>query len=203
MTRIVAGHAGGRRLAVPVTGTRPTSERVREALFSSLESLLGGLSGTRVLDLYAGSGAVGLEAWSRGAARAVLVESAAVAVRVLRSNVATVRDGFDDGLDDGLDDGRAGTIEVVAAKAEQAASELAAAGFDLVFADPPYDLPAVQLGGVLATLAQRGVPRVGAVIVVERASRDPWTWPPGYAKLHDRKYGDATLHYATYDPASL
>jgi 16S rRNA (guanine966-N2)-methyltransferase len=197
MTRIVAGHAGGRRLSVPPTGTRPTSDRVREALFSSLESLLTGFAGKRVLDLYAGSGAVGLEAWSRGAARVVLVESAASAVKVLRSNVTSLRDARPAGS------GPAGKIEVVAGRAEKAVAEFTGSSFDVVFADPPYDLATVQVAGVFATLAQRAVPRPGGVVVVERASRDPWKWPLGYAALHDRKYGDATLHYATYDQALL
>jgi len=196
MTRIVAGQAGGRRLAVPQSGTRPTSDRAREALFSSLDSALGGLQGVRLLDLYAGSGAVGLEAWSRGAAHVVLVESAASAVKVLRTNVTSLRDASQAGA------GRpAGKIEVLPVKAEKAATELAASGFDVVFADPPYDLPTVQVAGVLATLAQRGVPRADAIIVVERATRDRWTWPLGYAASHARKYGDATLHYGRYDPA--
>jgi 16S rRNA (guanine966-N2)-methyltransferase len=195
MTRIVAGQAGGRRLAVPPAGTRPTSDRAREALFSSLDAALHGLTGVRLLDLYAGSGAVGLEAWSRGAARVVLVESAAAAVKVLRSNITTLRSSHAPGP--------AGKIDVVAAKAERTAADLPASAFDVVFADPPYDLPAVQVAGVLATLAQRGVPRPGAIIVVERATRDKWAWPLGYEANHDRKYGDATLHYATFDPTLL
>jgi 16S rRNA (guanine966-N2)-methyltransferase len=196
MTRIVAGQAGGRRLAVPPSGTRPTSDRAREALFSSLESSLGGVRGVRLLDLYAGSGAVGLEAWSRGAAHVVLVESAAAAVKVLRTNVTSLRDARGAGFGAPV-----GKIEVLPVKAEKAATELSASGFDVVFADPPYDLPAVQVAGVLATLAQRGVPRAGAVVVVERATRDRWTWPLGYTATHARKYGDATLHYALFDPA--
>ena len=198
MTRIVAGQAGGRRLAVPPSGTRPTSDRAREALFSSLESSLHGLAGVRLLDLYAGSGAVGLEAWSRGASRVVLVESAAAAVKVLRANVTNLRSSYAPGSS-----GPAGKIEVVAAKAERTAADLPASAFDVVFADPPYDLAREQVAGVLATLAQRAVPRPGAVIVVERATRDKWTWPLGYAATHDRKYGDATLHYATFDPTLL
>jgi 16S rRNA (guanine966-N2)-methyltransferase len=196
VTRIVAGQAGGRRLAVPPSGTRPTSDRAREALFSSLESSLGSLAGVRMLDLYAGSGAVGLEAWSRGAAHVVLVESAAVAVKVLRTNVTSLRDARQVGVG-----GPVGRIEVLPVRASKAAAELAASGFDVVFADPPYDLPTVQVAGVLATLAQRGVPRADAVVVVERATRDRWTWPLGYAATHARKYGDATLHYAVFDPA--
>jgi 16S rRNA (guanine966-N2)-methyltransferase len=198
VTRIVAGQAGGRRLAVPPSGTRPTSDRAREALFSSLESALGGLAGVRMLDLYAGSGAVGLEAWSRGASHVVLVESAAVAVKVLRTNVTSLRDARQVGVG-----GPVGRIEVLAVRAEKAAAQLAASGFDVVFADPPYDLPTVQVAGVLATLAQRGVPRADAVVVVERATRDRWTWPLGYAATHARKYGDATLHYALFDPATV
>jgi 16S rRNA (guanine966-N2)-methyltransferase len=195
VTRIVAGQAGGRRLAVPPSGTRPTSDRAREALFSSLESSLNGLIGVRLLDLYAGSGAVGLEAWSRGASRVVLVESAAAAVKVLRTNVTSLRTSHESGP--------AGKIEVVAAKAQRSAADLPASSFDVVFADPPYDLPAVQVAGVLATLAQRGVPRPGAIVVVERATREKWSWPLGYAPTHDRKYGDATLHYAAFDPTLL
>jgi 16S rRNA (guanine966-N2)-methyltransferase len=199
MTRIVAGEAGGRRLAVPPSGTRPTSDRAREALFSSLESALGGLQGSRFLDLYAGSGAVGLEAWSRGAARVVLVESAAAAVKVLRTNVASLHDSRRVGI--GPAKSGAGKIDVLPVKAERAAAELPTSGFDVIFADPPYDLPTVQVAGVLATLAQRAVPRADAIIVVERATRDRWAWPLGYSATHARKYGDATLHYARYDPS--
>jgi len=154
------------------------------------------MRGVRLLDLYAGSGAVGLEAWSRGAAHVVLVESAAAAVKVLRTNVTSLRDSRGAGFGAPV-----GEIEVLPVKAEKAATELSASGFDVVFADPPYDLPAVQVAGVLATLAQRGVPRADAVVVVERATRDRWTWPLGYTATHARKYGDATLHYALFDPA--
>jgi len=200
VTRIVAGVAGGRRLSVPAAGTRPTSDRVREALFSSLETLLPhGLTGARVLDLYAGSGAVGLEAWSRGASRVVLVEAAAAAVKVMRANVVSLRDAGHGGGRIGVAGGR-GKIDVLAVKAEKAAAGLGESAFDVVFADPPYELPTMQVAGVLATLAQVGAPRSGAIIVVERATRDQWTWPLGYRAMHDRKYGDATLHYATYDP---
>jgi len=203
VTRIVAGVVGGRRLSVPASGTRPTSDRVREALFSSLDTLLPhGLTGARVLDLYAGSGAVGLEAWSRGASRVVLVEAAAAAVKVMRANVVSLRGGGDGGGGVGVGGGK-GKIDVLAVKAEKAAAQLAESGFDVMFADPPYELPTVQVAGVFATLAQGAAARPGAVVVVERATRDRWEWPLGYRALHDRKYGDATLHYATYDPAVL
>ena len=128
----------------------------------------------------------------------VLVESAAAAVKVLRTNVTSLRDTRAQGTT-----GQVGKVEVLPIKAERAAADLSASGFDVIFADPPYDLPTVQVAGVLATLAQRGVPRPGAIVVVERATRDRWSWPLGYAATHDRKYGDATLHYAAFDPTLL
>src|SRR6184192_3588038 len=136
VTRIVAGKADGRRLKAPAKGTRPTSERVREALFNALETA-GELDGVRVLDLYAGSGALGLEALSRGAADALFVEADRRAVDVLRGNVAAL------GLGGTV---RAGQVEtVVAAPAPRT--------FDLVLADPPYAVDAAALGKVLAALA--------------------------------------------------
>ena len=92
---------------------------------------------------------------------------------------------------------------LLAVKAENAAAQLAESDFDVMFADPPYELPTVQVAGVFATLAQVAAARSGAVVVIERATRDRWEWPLGYRALHDRKYGDATLHYATYDAALL
>jgi 16S rRNA (guanine966-N2)-methyltransferase len=183
MTRIVGGTAGGRRLAVPAgRETRPTSDRAREALFSAWEAMTGGLSGTRVLDLYAGSGAVGLEALSRGAACAVLVESDPKAVRVLRENVAAL--------------GLAGA-QVIPRPVATALAHAAAEPFDLVFADPPYALPAPDLAALLSGAGERGWIAPDAVVVVERATRDPaWMWPPGLVADRDRRYGEATLWYA-------
>jgi 16S rRNA (guanine966-N2)-methyltransferase len=183
MTRIVGGAAGGRRLVVPAgRETRPTSDRAREALFSALEAMRGHLAGARVLDLYAGSGAVGLEALSRGAAAAVLVESDAKAFRVLRDNVAAL--------------GLPGAT-VVARAVSAALAEPAVAPFDVVFADPPYALPAPELAALLGGAAQRGWIADGAVVVVERATRDPvWAWPAGFEADRDRRYGEATLWYA-------
>ncbi|HUR75282.1 MAG TPA: 16S rRNA (guanine(966)-N(2))-methyltransferase RsmD [Sporichthya sp.] len=189
MTRIVGGTAGGRRLAVPPgRDTRPTSDRAREALFSAVEAIFGrdggtgGLSGTRVLDLYAGSGAVGLEALSRGAVRAVLVESDAKAVRVLRENVAALA---------------LPGAQVIARPVGVALAEAAAEPFDLVFADPPYALPAADLAALLAGAGERGWIAPDAVVVVERATRDPaWVWPAGLVADRNRRYGEATLWYA-------
>ncbi|MEZ5116239.1 MAG: 16S rRNA (guanine(966)-N(2))-methyltransferase RsmD [Candidatus Nanopelagicales bacterium] len=185
MTRIIGGAARGRRLRVPSAGTRPTSDRVREALFSALESLLGGWAGRRVLDLYAGSGALGLEAVSRGAAHALLVERDRRAAGVARGNVTDL----------GLDAATvlAASVPVLAASAPPAQ---AAPPYDVVLADPPYDLAADDLAAVLAGLMQHGWLADGAVIVLERSARDPeWRWPDGLEPLRDRRYGETRLWY--------
>ncbi|WP_154697422.1 16S rRNA (guanine(966)-N(2))-methyltransferase RsmD [Lentzea guizhouensis] len=177
MTRIVAGAAGGRRLKVPPKGTRPTSERVREALFSSLEAMMD-LDGARVLDLYAGSGALGFEALSRGAEHATFVESDKRAVEVLKSNAKDL----------GL-----ANVTVVNRTAE---AFVAGEGeeFDVVFADPPYAVGDEELAKVLAGVA----PRLAgdAVLVVERASRSAEPpWPGGVEPLRAKKYGDTTVYW--------
>ena len=141
MTRVIAGTAGGRRLAVPPgTSTRPTSDRAREGLFASVLSELGSLDDRRVLDLYAGSGAVGLEALSRGAAHVLLVESDARAAGVIKANIATV--------------GMAGAT-VVTDRAERLLARPPASTdrYDLVFADPPYAVTPAAVGRVLTLLA--------------------------------------------------
>ena len=193
MTRIVAGAAGGRRLVVPTgTGTRPTSERAREGLFSTLTSLVGAWAGARVLDLYAGSGAVGLEALSRGAATCLLVESDARALQALRANVDAL------GLPGAEPHG--GRVEPLVAGGPPGPA------YDIAFLDPPYDVAGDHLSAVLSDLLGHGWLAPGAVVAVERASRDqPWSWPPGFEAERSRRYGEATLWYgraaAAYDRA--
>jgi 16S rRNA (guanine966-N2)-methyltransferase len=180
MTRIVAGAAGGRRLKVPASGVRPTGDRAREGLFNSLGSLLD-LDGARVLDLYAGSGALGLEALSRGAAEVVFVESGSRVLPVLRANVTAV----------GLPGGR-----VVAGSVPTVVTGPAPARFDLVLADPPYATPVEEVLGVLRGLVGGRWLADDAVVVVERSSREePWEWPTPLAGLRDRRYGEALLRY--------
>jgi 16S rRNA (guanine966-N2)-methyltransferase len=183
VTRIVAGAARGRRLAVPPgSRTRPTSDRAREALFSTVESMLRSLAGARVLDLYAGSGAVGLEALSRGAAHALLVESDARAARTISANVAAT------GLPGAVV--RADRVDRVVAGGAPASP------YDVAFLDPPYDVADDVLRSVVVDLVGHGWLRDGAVVVVERASRGgPWRWPPGIAEDRSRRYGEATLWY--------
>lgn len=179
MTRIVAGAAKGRRLVVPPHGTRPTSERAREALFNSLRSLLD-LDGARVLDLFAGSGAVGLEALSRGAASVTLVESDRAAAETLRRNVAAV--------------GLPGAA-IVRRDAAAYLDGPPATEYDLVFADPPYALAEEDLARLLGRLAQ-GWLGADAVVVVERSARGaPVAWPEGVVPVMNRRYGEGVLWY--------
>jgi 16S rRNA (guanine966-N2)-methyltransferase len=187
VTRIIAGTSGGRRLLVPAGAlTRPTSDRVREALFSRLEHQ-GWLDGTAVLDLFAGSGALGLEAASRGARSVVLVEQAPAALRALRANVA--------GLD--LAEVRAvpGSVQGFL---DTTASPLGP--FDLVLADPPYPEPEPRIARVVEALADRWLTE-DALVVVERSTRSPEpTWPTGLQRTDRRRYGETTLWFARTRP---
>ena len=180
MTRLIAGTAGGRRLKVPPSGVRPTGDRAREGLFNSLVTLLD-LEGAAVLDLYAGSGALGLEALSRGAAEVVFVESAPRVLPVLRANLAAV----------GLPGGR-----VIAGSVPTVVAAPAPARFDLVLADPPYATPLDEVRRVLTALVEGAWLTPGGVVVVERSSREePFEWPTPLEGLRDSRYGEALLRY--------
>ena len=182
MTRVIAGEAGGRRLAVPGgMSTRPTSDRAREGLFASVASELGSLTGRRVLDLYAGSGAVGLEALSRGASHVLLVESDARAVAVIRANMASV----------GMPGAQVRGEKVERLLARPPDLE----HFDFVFADPPYAVTADHVTRILALLAH-GWLAPDALVVVERATRSgEIAWPNGLQPAKSRRYGEATFWY--------
>jgi 16S rRNA (guanine966-N2)-methyltransferase len=189
MVRIVAGTVGGRRLAVPPHGTRPTSDRVREAVFSALQARRD-LEGTRVLDLYAGSGALGLEALSRGAAHVRFVESDRRAAAVLRRNVAALGLG-----------GRGGTaVRVSTAEVPVVLRGDPGLPYDVVLADPPYALDDGALDGVLSALVGGGWLAPSALLVVERpaTARTP-RWPDGVGALTHRRYGDTVMYYGVYD----
>ncbi len=163
-------------------GTRPTSDRAREGLFSTVGSLLGPLDGLRVADLYAGSGAVGLEAVSRGAAHALLVESDPKAVRAIRANLAALR---------------LPGVSVVADRVERVLAAPPDEPYDFVFADPPYALPEEALSTTLRLLRDNDWAAPGALIAVERQSRGPGpSWPKGFEPARERRYGEATIWYA-------
>ena len=163
MTRIVAGRAGGRNISVPASGTRPTSERVREALFSRLDTM-GLLEATHVWDLFAGSGALGLEAASRGASRVCCVEKARAAANVIARNIAHCD--------------LKQTVVVQQMDVLAFVQRWSGAPVDVVLIDPPYDYPDEELAEVLVALVPHLV--ADALVVVERSSRsgEP-TWPTG------------------------
>jgi 16S rRNA (guanine966-N2)-methyltransferase len=184
VARVIAGEAGGRRLVVPGgQQTRPTSDRAREGLFGTVTSIVGPLAGARVLDLYAGSGAVGLEALSRGAEHVLLVESGARAARVIQTNVDAI--------------GLPGAV-VTTDRAERVLSRGPGdAGYDVVFADPPYALADAAVTRVLTLLTEHGWLRPAALVIVERATRSgPLNWPDGFIPDRSRRYGEATFWYA-------
>jgi len=185
MTRIISGAAGGTPLnAVPGSLTRPTTDRVKEALFSRLDAF-DVISGARVLDLYAGSGSLGVESASRGAQAVDLVESDAKASAVCQRNADLI-------------DGVLGrkTVSVHRSKVEPFLDRTpGTAAWDLVFLDPPYPLDEGALAAVLQKLA--GHLAAGAVVVVERSSRSPEPeWPDGLARFADKKYGETRLWFA-------
>ncbi len=180
MTRVVAGSARGRRLAVPPAGTRPTSERAREALFNSLATMLE-LEGARVLDLFAGSGAIGIEALSRGADRAVFVESDRAAQSVIEQNLATAKLG--------------GSV-IVRRSVESYLAGPPDGPFDFVFADPPYAAPEADVEIVLRTLAREGWSEPGTVVVLERSARGTApVWPDPLEMIKQKRYGEGSLWY--------
>ncbi|QYJ04555.1 16S rRNA (guanine(966)-N(2))-methyltransferase RsmD [Nocardioides panacisoli] len=190
MTRIIAGSAGGLRLETPRgSGTRPTSDRVREALFSAIESRWD-LDGARFLDLYAGSGALGLEAWSRGAEAVTLVESDRRAADLITANAATI----------GCRD-----AEVLHRPVAAVLAAAAPRAYDVVVADPPYAVDEAVLAEDLASLATHDWLAPEALVVVERSARSPApTWPPGLVPLRGkrghRRYGETALWFAEWHP---
>jgi len=185
VTRIIAGAAGGTPLtAVPGSLTRPTTDRVKEALFSRLDAF-DVIAGARVLDLYAGSGALGVESGSRGARTVELVESDARASAVCQRNADLIN---------GVLGRKAVTVHRTKADPflDRAAED---AAWDLVFLDPPYPLEEAGLSAVLGKLAAHLAP--GAVVVVERSSRSPEPgWPESLTRFAEKKYGETRLWYA-------
>ncbi len=186
MTRIISGQARGRRLKSPAgQTTRPTSDRVREALFSALEAELGSLVGLRFLDLYAGSGAVGLEAMSRGAGVVTSVESDRRTARLVQDNAATL--GFH-------------KVEVLSQPVTRVLAQPPRAPYDVVFADPPYPLENAAVEEALALLVTHQWLATGSVVVVERSARgvEP-AWPAGLVRDREKRYGETVLWYVRAD----
>ncbi len=172
---------------MPAQGTRPTTDRVRESLFNVLAARMD-LHGVSVLDLYAGSGALGLEALSRGAATATFVESDQRAAAVIDKNINTL----------GVTGAtlRRGTVASVLAAGTETAAQL-------VLADPPYEVGEAEVNEMLIALTGRGWTTEGSVVVVERAASGPeLTWPDGWQPWRARRYGDTRLEMAVLDVAA-
>ncbi|MCQ4622015.1 RsmD family RNA methyltransferase [Corynebacterium sp. CCUG 70398] len=188
MSRIISGEARGRKIKVPPEGTRPTSDRAKEGLFSSLQVRFG-FVGKRVLDLFSGSGALGLEAASRGAEEVVLVESDPKAVEIIKHNAQAVGHP---------------NVHIEPVKASAYVPRAPRAYFDMVLADPPYDLPDEDVAAMLEALKPALID--GAAVVIERHRDSAETaWPEGYTptgqKLKKRLYGIARMDMAVYGSA--
>jgi 16S rRNA (guanine966-N2)-methyltransferase len=181
--RIIAGEAGGRRLSVPAgEAVRPTSDRVKESIFAALGPAR--LVGARVLDLYAGSGALGLEALSRGAAEAVFVDRDRAAGRAIQANIDSLRFGDRAVL-------RLRPVATLLAAGPQGPP------FDLALLDPPYDTPALEVDSVLRLLVEEGWLAPDATVVAERAAgSSPLAWPAGWGSTWERCYGDTLVLFA-------
>ncbi len=190
MTRIIAGTRGGRRIAVPPhSRTRPTTDRVREAAFSLIADFFGRggdpgatqLAGISFCDLYAGSGAVGLEAASRGANPVLLVERDPQTAGLARRNVTAI-------------DLR---VQVLAGNVESVVDSTPASPFRIVWLDPPYEVPTAKVSAVVASLVEHGWLEPDPLVVVERAGRsEPIGWPEALPVTWSRRYGETTLYFA-------
>ena len=197
MSRIIAGSARGLTLASPRGDrTRPTTDRAKEAVFSTLVSWAGSgdasssdqLAGLSFLDLFAGSGSVGLEAASRGADRVVLVENHAATAQLIRRNADAVRRAVP-----------GCTIEVVTAAAQAfvGRSAQAAERFDVIWADPPYGLGNADIEALLAQVLVNGWLVDDGLVVVERSARgEPFVWPDALGVQWDKDYGETRIRYA-------
>lgn len=184
--RIVAGDLKGRSFVAPVgQDTRPTTDRVREAVFSTLYSELGGWEGVRVLDLFAGSGAFGFEALSRGAERALGVDSGRAAQKAIRSNVEKLQ----------LKD----RYQVIGREVAQAFPQIVGAGpFDLIYLDPPYATVSEEVVAVLARLAEAGAISDGAIVGFEHRRKVSVPWPDSFDSLRNKEYGYTAVSYSIY-----
>lgn len=183
MTRIISGELRGRELKIPKTVTRPTSSRVREAIFSAVEHAQSGFSDLRILDLYAGSGACALESISRGAHDAVALEKDSRAAQVIKDNATSLK---------------VSNLKVVTMDVSTALSGEPQFGkFDVVFIDPPYALSDTVITAELEQLAT-GWLNDGAMVVVERDKRSEFEIPEKYDQISRKVYGDTSVWYGQY-----
>ncbi|MGO3148111.1 MAG: RsmD family RNA methyltransferase [Leucobacter sp.] len=194
MTRIISGLAGSLRLEVPKAGTRPTSDRVREAIFSALDSW-GMTGGTRVLDLYGGSGALGLEAASRGAREVTLVEKHPQAAQVASRNAKTVLAAWRESAEPPTIKVERQSVQTFLNLEVDRNTQGVSKPWDVIMLDPPYDLGEQELAANLASVAK--LVSTASVILVERSSRSPEpTLPPELTPIKERSYGETVLWWS-------
>mgnify|MGYP003338603886 FL=1 len=181
-----SGVGKGRNLFSPKSATRPTSDRAKEALFSTLESEFGSLNDLYLLDLFCGSGAIGVEALSRGAAVVHAVDKEEDATQIARQNFALL-EGYP-----GI-----GSASVFTMAAHRYLESLSNITFDIIFIDPPYETKNENVEKILGEIAARQLMKSGGIVAVERETRQsPFTWPMGFEPLKEREYGIATIYYA-------
>lgn len=184
MTRIIAGDLKGREISVPKSDTRPTSSRVREAIFSATQHTLGGFEDIRVLDLYAGSGAYAIESISRGAKTAVAIENDGRATEVIKANAEKLK---------------VTNLQVVLASVGTALQSGVQYGkFDLVFIDPPYQLEDEVVEQNLEMLCN-GWLADGALVIVERNKKSKIAAPANLTELNRKVYGDTSVWFGQFD----
>ena len=188
--RIIAGVARGRTLGAVAGATRPTSDRAREGLFSSLLSEFGSFEGLHVLDLFGGSGAIALESLSRGATLVHVVEKDDEAQKTIENNYELV-----------MKSNPSGKLQLFGMSAERFLKDLPKTKYHLVYIDPPYDFSNQAVEDVLSALYDGEFLSSDAFIAVERTARGPqFIWPDAYAPARERNYGQATIYYANYQP---
>lgn len=183
--RIISGLGKGRKLFSPPSITRPTSDRAREGLFSSLTSTFSTLDGLHFLDLYAGSGAVGVEALSRGAALVEAIESNSVSAQVCEDNFALISklEGV-------------GKFKVHAKTVFEFLNHSASEPYEIIYIDPPYEVDNVEVEKILKKILALGLLSKFGLVAIERdAKAKSFTWPDGFSELKVRSYGAGAIHY--------
>ncbi|CAB4580160.1 unannotated protein [freshwater metagenome] len=186
--RIIAGVGKGRKLFSPPSITRPTSDRAREGLFSSLISTFGTLDGLHFLDLFAGSGAVGVEALSRGAGLVESIESNSESAQVCEKNFELL-----------LNQPNLGKFKVHETTTFEYINHLANKQFDIIFLDPPYDVTNIEIEKILKKILSNNLLGKFGVIAIERDAKGAaFTWPNGLQEVKVRSYGQGAIHYGSH-----
>ena len=188
--RIIAGVAKGRTLGTVAGATRPTSDRAREGLFSSLLSEFGDFLGLHILDLFGGSGAIALEALSRGATLVHVVEKDSEAQKTIENNYELVNKNKP-----------AGKFHLYAMSAQRFVNDPPKEKYHIVYVDPPYEFSDAEVEEILSKLHTGSFLKDDAVIAVERTvKRSNFSWPAGFSAVRERNYGQATIFYGNYTP---